>query len=163
MIRFDGTVIPLFTVDNRSASNWIASISFDDWPRQTPLDDGLVRPAMVTDRNWHNFHEETEPIIIQICLGLRAWGDAVVTNRMLSVVMPGARIEPHYDRRGDDLLGRVHIPLITSPYAFFIVGSTPFHMQSGWAYMVNTEILHSVLNEGIVPRIHLMFDIKRSE
>lgn len=158
MRRFDGTVAFLRAVEVADMVRWVATISFADWHQQTPLSDGQLRPAMMTDPAWHGFGAAAAPVIAQV-LPLFPGCDA--RQVMLSVVMPGHAIEPHRDAQPPGWICRVHVPLTSNPESRFIVGGEAHHLDVGAAYRVNTEIEHAVENGGATPRIHLMTDIVR--
>lgn len=145
-----------FTACNPSLiAEWIGRIPFEDWPQQLPLADGKIRPAMVTDLTWHDFRATTEALVNKL-----AWlcgGKA--SNRMLSVVMPGASIGTHADAMNPPWLTRAHVPLVTNTDAGFVIGGVWHHMEVGSAYRVDIRCQHEVRNEGKTPRIHLMFDV----
>ncbi|MES2342324.1 MAG: aspartyl/asparaginyl beta-hydroxylase domain-containing protein [Pseudomonadota bacterium] len=137
---------------------WIAAIPFADWPQQTRLTDGQLRPAMVSDLAWHGFGEVTEELV-------RFFGRQLPWmpyNRLLSVVMPGAGIDPHRDQQAPEWITRVHVPLLTNKSAWLDCGGKSFNLKVGYAYEVNTEAVHAARNEGETPRVHLMIDYKES-
>jgi len=49
----------------------------------------------------------------------------------------------------------VHIPIHTNADSNWVIGDEEYHMEVGWAYLVNTTIPHSVENKGYGYRIHL--------
>ena len=81
---------------------------------------------------------------------------------MLSVVMPGHRIEPHVDLQPPKWRTRVHVPLRSNERAWFKSGAVPIVMQVGHAYMVNTRDQHEIWNDGETPRVHFMFDVVKA-
>jgi len=141
------------TCDVTAVALWLSTIPFEDWPQQTRLEDGNIRPAMVTDPDWYGFHVVTDHLV-------NRWGETY--NRILSVVMPGHSIPEHVDRQPENWTGRIHIPIFTNDRAIFIADGEPFHMQAGKAYFVNTLAKHEIRNDGDTPRIHLMFDVKEN-
>jgi hypothetical protein len=50
---------------------------------------------------------------------------------------------------------RVHIPIYTNNDSKWIIDGEEFHMEPGWAYLVNTTLVHSLENKGTTDRIHL--------
>ena len=50
---------------------------------------------------------------------------------------------------------RVHIPIHTNDDSNWIIDGEEFHMDPGWAYLVNTTLPHSVENRGASNRIHI--------
>ena len=136
--------------DVSALTAWITAIPFEEWPQQSLLEDGRIRPAMVTDLSWHGFGKMTSEF-------------ASASNRMLSVVMPGHSIPPHQDQQDLRWITRVHVPLTTNDKAVFIADGETFHMKVGKAYRVNTLAEHEVRNDGLTPRIHFIFDVLRGD
>lgn len=156
--RFDGAVAFLRVVEVADLVRWVVAIPFADWHQQKPLDDGQLRPAMMTDPAWHDFGEMAAPVIAQV---LPMFRGCAARQLMLSVVMPGHAIEPHRDAQPPHWICRVHVPLTSNEASRFIVGGQPHQLEVGKAYAVNTEVEHAVENGGATPRIHLMTDIVR--
>lgn len=50
---------------------------------------------------------------------------------------------------------RVHIPIHTNKASNWIINGKEYHMEPGWAYLVNTTLPHSVENKGTTDRVHL--------
>ena len=50
---------------------------------------------------------------------------------------------------------RVHIPIHTNEDSNWIINGKEYHMEPGWAYLVNTTLPHSVENKGPTDRVHL--------
>lgn len=143
-------------LDIDDLASWIAAIPFEDWPQQRRLDDGLIRPSMVTDLAWHSFGDEVADCVDDL---MRHFEGCVAYQRMLSVVMPGHSIAPHIDEQGKSWRCRVHVPLLTNAKSFFWVEGQPHAMECGFAYRVDTTRQHAVTNAGETPRIHFMFDV----
>lgn len=154
--RFTGTVQRLGPVDCAAVAGWVMSIPFEEWPQQSRLADGRLRPAMVNDPHWHGFAGVVAPVEREIL----AWAPGGrVLARLLTVVMPGHNIPPHVDQQAPAWWTRVHVPLVSNDASVFLVGGRPHHLDVGVAYMVNTETLHAVRNDGDTPRVHLMLDV----
>ncbi len=156
-MRFTGTVERLGPVDIAAPLAWITGIPLEAWPQQNRLPDQRLRPAMVSDPGWFDFAVRTHALVCHV-------GDYVPGCRpglqMLSVVMPGHHIPTHVDRQAKDWVGRIHVPLTTDSESRFVVGGIPHHLEVGMAYLVNTEVEHSVTNvDGTRPRIHFMVDM----
>lgn len=139
------------------AIQWITAVSYEAWPQQSRLADGLLRPAMVTDLAWQSFGDATADLVRNATPP--ALSHLRERNRLLSVVMPGALIEPHTDELGGDWCTRIHVPLLTNPDAMFISGDVVRRLAVGFAYEINTRERHAVWNAGATPRVHLMFDL----
>lgn len=143
-------------VDSIALSEWIKFIPFEDWPQQHRLEDGLIRPAMVTDLEWHGFGVVTNDVVAGL---MRNFEGLAAYQRMLSVVMPGHSIPPHVDAQAKKWRCRVHVPLLTNSKSWFWVEGRPISMECGFAYRVDTTKEHAVTNDGDTPRIHFMFDV----
>lgn len=155
--RYTGTVQFLAEFDAGPLVAWISAIPLADWPQQRPLDDGQLRPAMVSDPAWHGMEQQAAAFVRAT---LAHFGSGVhAAKLMVSVVMPGQDIAPHVDVQPPYWIARVHLPLVTNDESRFIVGGEAHHMEVGKAYLVNTEVEHSVENAGPSPRIHLMYDV----
>lgn len=146
---------PLCCVDVTAVARWIAAIPFTAWPQQTLVPG--ERPAMVNDLAWHGFGVVTDALVAEV-MAYHGPGRRAVT-RMLSVVLPGAEIEPHRDPVAPTWLTRVHVPIAGDAGAMFELGGTEYHLELGRAYTVDIRQIHSVRNAGRIPRIHLMWDV----
>lgn len=142
--------------------NWISAIDFAEWPQQHRLQDGKIRPAMVTDLGWHDFGAVVDGIVPPIMAHKLFRGRAVAYQPMLSVVMPGHSIPSHLDVQIPEWITRVHIPLMTNPDAKLIIDNTEHHLELGYDYLVDVREEHAVVNRGETPRIHFMFDVRRA-
>ena len=56
------------------------------------------------------------------------------------------------------LVHRTHIPIITNPYVTFYVGNETKQMIEGEVWEINNAQYHSVNNEGLDWRLHLIVD-----
>jgi len=65
---------------------------------------------------------------------------------------PGTKLITHQD--ATDKI-RVHIPIYTNEDSNWTINGEEYHMEPGWAYLVNTTLPHSVENKGSTNRIHL--------
>src|SRR3990167_3258776 len=139
-------------VDVADLIQWISDIDFADWHQQPSLVDGQIRPAMMTDLSWHGFGYQTDSVVSQVMFS--HFTGCASFLRMLSVVMPGHSIEPHTDSQASYWICRVHVPLISNTQSDFIIGGLVYNLIPGMAYKVNTEAVHSVSNNGEIPRIH---------
>jgi len=152
-----GTVKSFAEVNVADLAEWITGIPLTDWPQQWRARPEQVRPAMVTDHTWCNFDCRTNPIVTALMVHFPG---CTAFNRMLSCVMPGELIEAHIDEQGPDWLARVHVPLVSNPEAWFMVGGEEWNLEVGTTYLVNTLALHGIANHGKSPRIHFMFDVR---
>lgn len=146
---------PFASVDVTAVAAWLASIPFEAWPQQR-LDE--LRPAMVTDLGWRGFREIASPIVAEL---MPRFPGCSPFQHMLSAVMPGHRIESHRDEQAPYWVCRVHVPLMSNPDARFITCGVAHHLETGFAYDVDTRDDHAVVNDGETPRVHFMFDVRR--
>lgn len=88
-----------------------------------------------------------------------AHGAGYFIRALLTRLAPGAEIKPHIDE-GESLkrCHRIHVPVITNPDSFFMVGRLKFHMPEGEMWEINNRRTHAVRNDGTEPRIHLIMD-----
>tara|TARA_B110000503_G_scaffold28131_1_gene44926 strand:+ start:9276 stop:9929 length:654 start_codon:yes stop_codon:yes gene_type:complete len=71
---------------------------------------------------------------------------------LVTIHTPGTKLITHQD--SPDKI-RVHIPIHTNTDSNWIIDGEEYHMEPGWAYLVNTTIPHSLENKGTTDRIHL--------
>lgn len=157
--RFTGTCEKLADVNIDSLVAWVIAIPFEDWHQQARLADGLIRPMMMTDLDWHDFGLHTDAVVAKL---MEHFPGCSAYQRMLSVVMPGHSIAPHRDEQRPSWLCRIHVPLTSNRHSKFIVEGDGHKLTPGSAYRVNTEAVHAVTNDGDTPRTHFMFDVGKS-
>ncbi len=71
---------------------------------------------------------------------------------LVTIHTPGTKLITHQD--ATDKI-RVHIPIYTNTDSNWIIDGVEYHMEPGYAYLVNTTLPHSVENKGTSNRIHL--------
>lgn len=71
---------------------------------------------------------------------------------LVTIHTPGTKLITHQD--APDKI-RIHIPIFTNDSSKWIIDGEEFHMEPGWAYIVNTTLPHSLENKGTTDRIHL--------
>ena len=71
---------------------------------------------------------------------------------LVTIHTPGTKLITHQD--APDKI-RIHIPILTNNKSNWIIDGEKYHMEPGWAYLVNTTLPHSVENAGITNRVHL--------
>lgn len=98
--------------------------------------------------------------------GMIAWIESVTQSQglgrvMLTKIPPGGRISEHQDEgRYADLYERVHLCIdATVGQNHFYVGRDHFSPNPGELWWFNHKQVHSVHNNGIIPRIHLIVDV----
>jgi hypothetical protein len=159
--RFLGTVEEIAVLDPAkvvAVVDWITAIPFEDWGQQKPHGALPLKPAMMSNRTWHNFGETFDPLVNDILS--EHYPGCIAQQAMLSVVMPGDHIPPHKDDQCPEWVERIHVPLTTNEQTSFVCDDGPHFLQVGKAYRVNTEATHAVYNYGKTPRVHFMFDVR---
>lgn len=157
MERFGGTWRELCSVDVSPIISWLEAIPLGDWPQQDRLSADYPYPAMVSDLAWHGFGAVTQGLVDGL---MERFPRHRADHRMLSVVVPGQRIAEHDDVMPENWRVRIHVPLVTNPKAIMFFGRLAIHLDVGKAYLINTEINHSLSNHGDAPRIHVFFDVR---
>lgn len=77
---------------------------------------------------------------------------------------PGTIIEFHIDTELElEPHVKVHIPIETNSSSFLQFDDEEFHLEVGYAYLVNTGIIHGTNNKGSTERAHLIFKIPLSK
>ena len=153
-MAWDGSLEPFVPVDVGDVIGWLESV--------LPLDPSLLdawsnRHVMITDPTWNGFRQATNNLVSDImCRQFPGYGEQ---TRMLSVVLPGRKVEPHRDEQPHEWHVRIHVPLMTNENTLFYSAGVPHHMQVGMSYLVNTREEHAITNDGETPRIHFMFDV----
>ncbi len=67
----------------------------------------------------------------------------------------------HRDTKEDDLMYRLHIPIITNEKCFYMTTQEKTHMPAtGDCYIIRVNQLHRVVNYGTEDRLHLVMDAK---
>ena len=72
---------------------------------------------------------------------------------------PGEVIEPHRDVGILTRVHRLHVPLVTHKGVKFIIQRQTFFLEEGRLYDLNNAVVHSVVNESDVMRVHLLIDL----
>lgn len=92
-----------------------------------------------------------------------------VNNRPLGKVMivqlrPAASVAWHVDNGPYyDAYHRLHLPLVTNPGAQMFSGLAALHIPVGHLIHIDNRVLHSAINVGQHPRIHMIIDVKKPE
>jgi hypothetical protein len=154
-MRFTGECEPLARVDVTAQVAWINSIKRDEsWPNWAK---GGHYPSVIVDPTWEGCDEHTEPIVATL---LKLYPPACTdTYRAITTIHPGDYVQHHTDTLPEGWLARIHVPLVTNPEAWFIIGGKEHHLDVGMSYRVNPAVPHAVRNAGETSRIHLMFDV----
>jgi len=119
---------------------------FVDWRRsyETPL--------------WNEWRPLLEPVLSKATEPY-GYSNAAFPRIMLARMAPGGVIQPHRDTNpAAKWPHKIHVPLVTNPAVRFLVGGAWRHLAEGEAVEVNNLDPHAVRNDGMTPRIHLIFE-----
>ncbi|MDE0192176.1 MAG: aspartyl/asparaginyl beta-hydroxylase domain-containing protein [Gammaproteobacteria bacterium] len=137
-----------FNVHRSTQSIVLCFIDLDEWPNV----------AIARDVGWESLGNSAEPVMETIIS--RSYPPGGVVIRAMAVRLPaGARITPHVDEHESLRLShRIHLPLVTNPRVRFSIDGVPHRFEPGRAVEVNNQLSHSVMNNGLIDRIHFIFD-----
>ncbi len=76
----------------------------------------------------------------------------------------GSKIATHTDLESgyEDGICRMHIPIHTNEGVGFVLDDEVLRMKQGELWYVNTNLEHSVFNDGDADRIHIVIDLERN-
>ena len=120
----------------------------ESWP-----DGDIYREA-----GWVRLADVALPVIERI---INTWyvPGGVLLRAMAAKLKAGGRIPPHRDKLSSFHIGhRIHVPITTSAAVRYTVAGKPFQFEVGYAYELNNQKLHSVMNLGSEDRISFIFD-----
>lgn len=107
---------------------------------------------------WPEWRDRLLPVLQQ-ATAVYGYARGVFPRVMLARMAPGGVIHPHRDgARAASWPHKIHVPLVTNPHVRFYVEPQDYHFEVGHAYEVNNLGVHAVVNEGMTPRIHLIFE-----
>lgn len=87
------------------------------------------------------------------------YGDGFIHKIILANMPPNWSIQEHMDSGPSLMLvHRTHIPIITNEFVTFYVGNESKKMLEGEVWEINNAQYHSVTNEGLDWRLHLIVD-----
>ena len=81
------------------------------------------------------------------------------SRAMAARLLAGGKISPHVDSHPSFHRGhRIHVPITTNPRVRFMIDGRPHQFEVGYAYEINNQKSHSVMNKGKEDRITFIFD-----
>lgn len=131
-------IITLRGPSNGSAENWQLDIPNDEESYAS---------------EWIVFRQQ----IAQIFSPIAAYGKV-----MLVSLLPGGVVDWHTDE-GEyaEAHRRFHVPITTNPGAVLLAECESAHLPVGQLTEINNRVLHSAINVGPTPRVHLIFDVRK--
>lgn len=114
---------------------------------------------LLPTKNYYLFKEEISKIekLIKINTG----EEGHIIRSLLVSLLPEKSISPHIDIVGETLVicRRIHIPIITNEKCLFKVGNDERNLKVGELWEINNDKQeHSVTNNGLTDRVHLIVD-----
>lgn len=119
---------------------------------------------LLADERWKAAASTVRRIRQAILDDIDATRAPVSLGKMLSVALD--RIAPNiadaWDQEGDEKLLRFILALETNPGCqLFVAGAPPLHVEIGCLWWYRCQTLHSMLNAGASPALHLIVDFER--
>lgn len=114
------------------------------------------RETHIFEETYNKYMPLIQPLIDKI-LGK---GFVGVVNRINIVKLKSNSMIHRHTDSGKSLEKsvRVHIPIITNENVLFRVGEVTTNMREGFAYEINNQLQHEVVNMSDYARLHLIFD-----
>lgn len=120
----------------------------ESWP-----DGDIYREA-----GWGRLQDVALPVIEQVIADYYQPG-GLLLRAMAAKLRAGGRIAPHRDALRSFHIGhRVHIPITTNEGVRYTIAGKPYQFDAGFAYEINNQQKHSVMNLGDEDRISFIFD-----
>lgn len=85
--------------------------------------------------------------------------DGRCVNIMFTKLLSGEKISPHVDLDYLSEIHRCHLPIVTNKDVIFYIDNEPLNLKKGVFYEINNVLLHSVENNSLEDRIHLIIDV----
>ena len=90
--------------------------------------------------------------------------DGIFVRGEIAALLPGVNILPHIDNKDFHKIShRIHVPLITNEDCMNVFESEEIHFPAYSIFEINNRVLHHAYNNGLEPRIHLIFDVTTRE
>ena len=120
----------------------------EEWP------DGEI----YQEAGWGRLSDVAMPLIESIISAHYQPGGTIL-RAMAARLKSQGRIRPHRDTLKSFHMGhRIHIPITSSEFVRFTIAGKPYAFQPGYAYELNNQMTHSVVNLGDDDRITFIFD-----
>jgi len=152
---------------NLAATEWIDHFLTDryegDWnvlPLRGPADAQHPVMMIVTTPGQKNFADAP---VLDACPYFReviASFDTEIRGVRLLRLTPGSKLKEHTDHENtaDDGVLRLHIPVVTNSEVVFLLNGTRVVMEAGSAWYLRLRDPHSVANNGVTDRVHMLVD-----
>lgn len=121
----------------------------EDWP---------LSGEIYKDTGYDRLADVAEPLMAQIINAAYDKGGLII-RAMAARLKPGGKIPAHRDSiHSFHISHRIHVPITSNAGVRFTVGGKPYIFEPGYAYEINNQRKHSVMNLGNEDRITFIFD-----
>ena len=104
--------------------------------------------------NYNHWHPDLENSYVrEIAERIEQLSGFKIGQIRLAWLLPDSGYSMHCDTESL----RYHIPLLTNPWAYFLINDTAYHMNQGKLYHLQTTENHTAFNLGTIPRLHIVF------
>lgn len=132
------------------------NISDIDYSQHKPEVENVRTFPAYEDKSWR---EIIDPIIDWILIENNCTPGGIVNKLLLSRIIPGGYIEPHWDEEPTQMISkRMHVVVTSNDKSEFTVNSKTWYLKPAQAFELNNMYDHSVYNGGDKDRVHFMID-----
>lgn len=132
------------------------NLSSIDYTNHQPEVDNVRTFSAYDDKEWRAI---IDPIVDWILSENQCSPDGIINKLLLSRVIPGGYIEPHWDEEPTQLVSkRMHVVVTSNNRSEFIVNNKTWYLKPAQAFELNNMYEHAVYNGGSDDRVHLMVD-----
>lgn len=122
--------------------------------------DGSGWPSLEVSKQpgWGRLADAAVPVMHDIIARFYAPGGTII-RAMAAKLVAGGKIRPHRDSHPSfHHSHRIHVPITTNRRVRFMIEGRPYQLETGQAYELNNQKMHSVMNKGQEDRITFIFD-----
>ena len=174
-MEFEGSLRELGVVDLAPLSNAVLAMDETAWQEQQYRQkaysvhehteslvlvfcQGWPELQITKEPGWEPLHEVAVPLMHQIIDEHYPAGGTII-RAMAAKLKAGGIISPHRDTHQSFVNShRIHIPITTNKGVRFMINGRPNQFEVGYAYEINNQQNHSVMNRGKEDRITYIFD-----
>ncbi len=122
--------------------------------------DGSGWPSLEVSKQpgWDRLADTAVPVMHDIIARFYKPGGTII-RAMAAKLLAGGKIRPHRDSHPSfHHSHRIHVPITTNRRVRFMIEGRPYQLETGQAYELNNQKMHSVMNKGSEDRITFIFD-----
>ena len=137
-----------YEVHRQTESIVLVFVDLEGWPEL----------AIHKEPGWDRLAKAAVPVMHDIIRRCYPPGGTII-RAMAARLVAGGKISPHVDSHPSFHRGhRIHVPITTNPRVRFMIDGRPHQFEVGYAYEINNQKNHSVMNKGKEDRITFIFD-----